>query len=110
MTAIWYVTFQVRRRGLRLKPRSPHETRTFATEAEAKAFASSELKDGLVLLAGTINPHFPKQLIPASRIQSWLAGNQEGGPTDTACPDQARKRRGRKPGTCSACRHASVKP
>ncbi|WFT96036.1 hypothetical protein QA633_02630 [Bradyrhizobium barranii] len=87
MTAIWYVTFEVRRSGLLPKPRSPHETRTFATEAEAKAFARSKLEDGLVLLAGTINPHSPKQLIPASRIQSWLADDQEGGPTNAACPD-----------------------
>nr|WP_038936711.1 hypothetical protein [Bradyrhizobium japonicum] len=85
MTAIWYVTFEVRRRGLLLKPRSPHETRTFATEA--KAFARAKLEDSVVLLAGTINPHFPRQLIPASRIQSWLADDQEGGATNGACPD-----------------------
>lgn len=85
MTAIWYVTFEVRRHGLLLKPRSPYETRTFATEADAKAFTRSKLEDGVVLLAGTINPHFPKQLIPASRIQSWLA-EKEGDPTSAARP------------------------
>nr|WP_245004064.1 hypothetical protein [Bradyrhizobium liaoningense] len=87
MTAIWYVTLAVRRHGLLRKPRSPHETRTFATEAEAKAFARSKLEDGLVLLAGTINPHSPKQLIPASRIRSWLADDQEGRASNAACPD-----------------------
>nr|WP_080138423.1 hypothetical protein [Bradyrhizobium sacchari] len=87
MTAIWYVTFAARRHGLLRKPRSPHETRTFATEAEAKAFARSKLEDGLILLAGTINPHSPKQLIPASRIQSWLADDQEGEAPNAACPE-----------------------
>ena len=76
MTATWYVTFEVRRHGTLPKPRSPRETRTFATEAEAKAFVRAKLDQGLVLFAGTINPHAPRQLIPSSRIQAWLAGEQ----------------------------------
>jgi hypothetical protein len=93
MMAIWYVTFEVRRHGVRPKPRSPHETRTFATEADAKTFARAKLEDGVVLLAGTLNPYSPKQLIPASCIQSWLADDQEGDPAKAACADQTRKRR-----------------
>ena len=61
-TPIWYVTFEVRKRGILPKQRSPRETRTFVTEAEAKAFARSKLDEGLTVYAGTINPHTPKRL------------------------------------------------
>ena len=73
-TPIWYVTFEVRQRGILPKQRSPRETRTFGTEAEAKKFARSRLDEGLVVYAGTINPHTPKRLVPSSQVDSWLAG------------------------------------
>ena len=69
----WFVTIEVSKRGLLKKPRSPRETRTFATEAEAKAFARLMLDKGLAVFAGTINPHSPKQLIPSNRVHAWLA-------------------------------------
>ena len=71
-TPIWYVTSEVRQRGSLPRQRSPRETRTFATEAEAKIFARSKLDEGLVVYAGTINPHTPKRLVPSSQIDSWL--------------------------------------
>jgi hypothetical protein len=67
------VTFEVRQRGVLPKQRSPRETRTFATEAEAKIFVRSRLHECLVVYAGTINPHTPKRLVPSSQIDSWLA-------------------------------------
>jgi hypothetical protein len=69
----WYVTFEARRRGLFPKPRSPRETKTFATEAEAKIFARAKLDEGLVVFAGTINPHSPKQIISSKHVLRWLA-------------------------------------
>ncbi|MCP3461781.1 hypothetical protein NLN62_16010 [Bradyrhizobium sp. CCGUVB23] len=78
MTPTWYVTFEIPRRGILPKQRSPRETRTFTTEAEAKAFARLKLAEGQSLFAGTINPHLPKQLIPSSRIYAWLADEQTG--------------------------------
>jgi len=70
----WYVTF-IRKRGeLSKKERSPRVTRTFATEAEAKRFARQRFRDGLVVYAGTINPHSPKRLIVFSAMPDWLAG------------------------------------
>jgi hypothetical protein len=72
-TPIWYVTAEVRKSGMLLKQRSPRETRTFATEAEAKIFARSKLDDGLAVFAGTINPFSPKRLILSSQIPAWLA-------------------------------------
>jgi hypothetical protein len=76
MTPIWYVTFEVRRHGILPKPRNPRETRTFVAEAEAKLFARSKLAEGLVVFAGTINPHTPKRVVPSSHIQAWLADDE----------------------------------
>ena len=73
MTPTWYVTFEVRKRGALPKQRSPRETRTFTTEAEAKAFARTKLDEGLAVFAGTINPSVPKRLITAAYIHAWLA-------------------------------------
>jgi hypothetical protein len=77
-TPIWYVTFEVRKRGILPKQRSPRETNTFVTEAEAKAFARSKLDEGLTVYAGTINPHTPKRLVPSSHIYTWLADERAG--------------------------------
>jgi hypothetical protein len=79
MIPTWYVTFEVQRRGTLPKQRSPRETRTFATEDEAKLFARARLDEGLAVFAGTINPHLPKRVIPSSGIQAWLADQQESG-------------------------------
>jgi len=54
------------------RQRSPRETRTFATEAEAKIFARSKLDDGLAVFAGTLNPYSPKRLVLSSQILAWL--------------------------------------
>jgi hypothetical protein len=72
-TTTWYVTFETRKRGLRLfRERSPRLTRTFATEADAKAFACSKLEEGLVVFAGTVNPSFPKRLVLPRDMASWI--------------------------------------
>jgi hypothetical protein len=69
----WFVTIEVRKRGVLLKPRSPRETRAFATEAEAKIFARLTLdQGGFVAFAGTINPHSPRRLIPSVQVPAWL--------------------------------------
>jgi hypothetical protein len=56
MRATWYVTFEVDKRGMLPKRRSPRGTETFATEAEAKRFARSKFDEGLIVFAGTLNP------------------------------------------------------
>jgi hypothetical protein len=78
-TPIWYVTIEVRKRGTLPKRRSPRETRTFGTEAEAKTFARSKLDEGVIVYAGTINPHTPKRLVPSSQIYAWLTGELADG-------------------------------
>ncbi|MBR1174672.1 hypothetical protein JQ617_11955 [Bradyrhizobium sp. KB893862 SZCCT0404] len=78
MIPTWYVTFEVRKRGLLLRARSPRETRTFATEHEAKLFARAKLDEGLAVFAGTINPHLPRRLIPSTGIHAWLADEPDG--------------------------------
>ncbi|MBR0755000.1 hypothetical protein JQ604_22685 [Bradyrhizobium jicamae] len=73
MLPTWFVTVQIRKRGLLQKrERSPRETRTFATEAEAKRFAGMKLEEGLVVFAGTINPYSPKRLILSHDVAGWL--------------------------------------
>jgi hypothetical protein len=67
MAHIWFVTFEVQKRGPWPKGRrTPRRTKTFETETEAKDFARSKLNEGLVVFAGTVNPYLPKQLIPSS--------------------------------------------
>ena len=77
MAHAWYVTFEAQKRGVFPKRRSPRVTRTFETEAEAKAFARARFDEGLVVFAGTINPYLPRQLIASSKIPSWLEGTLE---------------------------------
>jgi len=69
MNHIWFVTFEVPRRGTLIERRSP---RAIATEAEAKEFARVKFDEGLIVTAGTIIPHLPRQAIPSSRIAAWI--------------------------------------
>ena len=76
----WYVTFEVRKVSTLPKKRSPRETRTFRSEADAQSFARSIIAEGRVAYAGTINPHFPKQLISPERILSWSCQGESEAP------------------------------
>jgi hypothetical protein len=94
MTYSWYVTFEVQKRGLSAKRRSPRATRTFETEEEAKDFARARFNEGLIVHAGTINPHLPRRTIPSSHIPSWL-GDEHEDPDDAQRSDgQESDRRG----------------
>ena len=68
----WYVTFEVQPRRMLPNPRHPRLTKTFETEVEAKLFAKEKLDQGLVVTAGSLNPHAPKQIIPSSAMSIWL--------------------------------------
>jgi len=76
MPHAWYVTFEVQKRGVLPKRRSPRITKTFRTETEAKDFARARFNEGLVVYAGTINPHLPRQHITSGRIPIWLEETQ----------------------------------
>jgi hypothetical protein len=80
MIPTWYVTFEIRQRGVLPRQRSPRETRTFATEDEAKSFARAKLHEGLSVFAGTINPHVPRRVIPAPAIHAWLSDDDPSPP------------------------------
>jgi hypothetical protein len=80
MIPTWYVTFEVQQRGILPRQRRPRETKTFATEHEAKMFARVKLEEGLAVFAGTINPHLPRRVIPAPGINAWLADEQDSAP------------------------------
>jgi hypothetical protein len=72
MNHIWYVTFEVPRNGTLVQRRTPHLTRTFETEAEARDFARTKFYGGLIVTAGTVNPHLPRRAIPSEEIPHWL--------------------------------------
>ena len=63
-------------------------TKTFETEIEAKNFARAKFNEGLIVFAGTINPHTPRQLISSANIPSWLEGEPE---QEAAKPDGAQE-------------------
>ena len=82
MKHTWYVTFEVPRSGALVRRRNPRLTKVFETEADAKAFARIKFDDGLIVTAGTINPHVPRRAIPSGSIPAWLELGQEPEPTD----------------------------
>ena len=70
----WYISFEpaIRERD-RIYRR---ETRTFPSEADAKAFARMILDRALRISAGTINPVKPKRVIGSKRgLFEWLSGS-----------------------------------
>jgi len=67
---IWYVAF-IQDKDVEMSDRAPRATRTFKTEIDAKLFAVQILAKGWTASAGTLNPYQPKQVIPASQIESW---------------------------------------
>jgi hypothetical protein len=77
MSSTWYVTFEVHKRGALPRRRSPRETKTFETEAEAKSFAQAKFDEGLVIYAGTINPALPRRLIASGGIMQWLENEKD---------------------------------
>jgi hypothetical protein len=84
MTYSWYVTFEVQKRGVSARPRSPRATKIFETETEAKDFARAKFNEGLIVHAGTIIPHSPRRTIPSSDIPGWLEDPCEEGDQDDA--------------------------
>jgi hypothetical protein len=87
MPPTWYVTFEYRKQGLLPKRRRPRETRTFATEDEAKVFARAKLDEGLIVFAGTLNPHLPRRLIPSNGVHAWLGEGDEDSVEPPLRPD-----------------------
>jgi hypothetical protein len=83
MNHTWYVTFEVTRDGTLVQRRNPRLTKTFETEAEARDFARTKFEDGLIVTAGTINPHLPRRAIPSGEISAWLESGQAPEPKET---------------------------
>lgn len=83
MQHTWYVTFAVPKSGTLVQRRNPRLTKTFDTEAEARDFARKKFEDGLIVTAGTINPHLPRRAIPSERIPAWLESCDAPEPGDS---------------------------
>jgi hypothetical protein len=82
MNHTWYVTFEVPRSGTLVRRRNPRLTKTFDTEIEARDFAKLKFDSGLIVTAGTINPHVPRRAIPSEGIPAWLQSGQAPEPKD----------------------------
>jgi hypothetical protein len=81
MNHTWYVTFEVPRSGTLVQRRNPNLTKTFETEAEARDFARAKFYSGLIVTAGTVNPHLPRRAIPSEEIPAWLeSGSMQESP------------------------------
>ena len=65
-----------------MQRRNPRLTRTFDTEAEARDFARTKFDGGLIVTAGTINPHLPRRAIPSGEIPAWLESDPTQGASD----------------------------
>src|SRR3954469_19859582 len=68
----WHVSVEVPNSGTLVRRRSPRLTKTFQSEAEAREFARVKFEDGLIVAAGTINPHLPRRAIASADIPDWL--------------------------------------
>jgi hypothetical protein len=84
MTCSWYVTFEVQKRGVSARRRSPRATKLFESEEQAKDFARAKFNEGLIVHAGTIIPHSPRRSIPSGDIPGWLDDEREEGDQDDA--------------------------
>lgn len=82
MNHTWYVTFEVPRSGTLVQRRNPRLSKTFDTETEARDFARTKFNAGLVVTAGTINPHLPRRAIPSEEIPVWLESDRAPEPAD----------------------------
>ena len=69
----WYVSFVLPKSKKRAAARkSPRRSETFLTEGEAKEFSCQKYKQGLVVTAGTLNPHLPRKTITPAIIHLWI--------------------------------------
>ncbi len=73
MPATWYVTVEMHKSGVLPRPRHPRMSTTFETETEAKNFARAKVQEGLIVFAGTVNPHLPRRVILSQDIAAWVA-------------------------------------
>jgi hypothetical protein len=69
--AVWYVSFALRDPDA-THQRFARQTQTFATEADAKAFARTLLDQTNTISAGTLNPHLPRRVIAPAAIMDWI--------------------------------------
>ena len=69
MKLTWFLVFAVPKTA---KRRGKRVTETFENESQAREFARQKTAEGLLVNAGTINPHLPKRAIASTDIQQWI--------------------------------------
>ena len=85
----WYVSFELSKskRKAAATRRFPRLSETFLTEDEAKAFAFEKCNQGLIVSAGTLNPHLPRRTIPTAVIHRWIEDVSECKSRSVSKPD-----------------------
>jgi hypothetical protein len=76
MTLTWYVAYEVPKGVKHGGRRIPRATEMFEDESRAKEFARQKAAEGLLVNAGTLNPHLPKRAIASGDIQRWIEGRR----------------------------------
>ncbi|HSY28759.1 MAG TPA: hypothetical protein VK832_14720 [Burkholderiaceae bacterium] len=79
VTNQWFVSVESPK--LRRFTTHARQTKTFATEREAKQFAKAMLSDGIKMMAGTLQPHQPmRRIIGSSEINQWIEEEESDDP------------------------------
>jgi hypothetical protein len=77
MTLTWYVAYEVPKTVKQRGRRTPRATEMFEDESQAREFARKKAAEGLLVNAGTLNPHLPKRAIASGDIQRWIEGARQ---------------------------------
>jgi hypothetical protein len=73
----WFVSYRLQPRPVRAG--HARTSKTFESEAEAKAFARGLPLAVCDITAGTINPHLPKKFYGSASILDWITDDAEPG-------------------------------
>jgi hypothetical protein len=73
---IWYVSYRsnIMPKRDNAERRCVRATRKFKAEVDARQFAQEIIENGWSAIAGTLNPHTPKQTVASTQILDWIAG------------------------------------
>jgi hypothetical protein len=77
MTPTWYVAYEMPKGVVRGGRRIARATEMFEDESQAREFARQKTAEGLLVNAGTLNPHLPKRAIASSDIEQWIEARAE---------------------------------
>lgn len=72
----WYVSYSPNDAPARCG-RSVRLTRTFKTESDAKRFAQEIINTAGDVMAGTLNPHWPRKALASTSLLDWISQREK---------------------------------